>query len=469
MKKFITYSVFFFFLFSFLMLSSCSKGFAAIDFYEVELNNSTGTADVITADYSDRTNVYGRINNNHYDIDYYRISFTAKTRVKIFGYWTGTHNGKGWEDDLLIGVLNNSGSLTHVAEYTKINTSYYSYLEVTLNAGTYYIVVMQNDEYPTLYINQPYTVMMQFNYTQTAIATTGVTLDKNSISLVGLGSSEKLTATVEPANASNKNVTWKSSDTSVATVSSNGTVTAIGAGQAIITATTVNGSFSATSSVEVVIPIASITTDRNRLDFVGQNHTIKITPTILPLNATNQVLSFESDNPNAATVSNDGTITSVNGGSGHIIVKSTDGSNIVLSIPFNVSIPISKIEYHESKQKISIAGLNSEQTLTYALEPENATNKNIKWISSDPSVVSVDSSGNLTSLKYGEAVITIMSTDGTNLQDTIIVTVSYDIPWMLIFGGIVALLLAGFAFFKFKPRKSKLNLDTTPSLVSDNQ
>jgi uncharacterized protein YjdB len=467
MKKFFTYSMFFFVVFIALIFASLPKGFAALNFYEVELNNSTGTADVITADYSDRTNVYGQINNNHYDIDYYRFNLTAKTRVKIYGYWTGTHNGKGWEDDLLIGVLNSAGTLTHVAEYTKINTSYYSYLDVTLNAGTYYMVVMQNDEYPTLYINQPYTAMMQFNYIQTAVAATGISIDKSSISLIGLGTSEKLIATVEPTNATNKNVTWKSSDTSVASVSSNGTVTAVGAGQAIITATSVSGGFTATTSVSVVIPIASITTDRNNLELIGRNHTIKLTPSILPLNATNQVLRWESDNPSAATVSNDGTITSVNGGVGHIVISSTDGSNIILRIPFKVTIPISKIEYLETKQKISLVGLNEEHALTYVLEPENATNKNLKWISSDPSVVSVDNAGVLTSLSYGEAVVTIMSTDGTNLQDTIIVSVNYNIPWFLIIGGIIGVVGLGFYFLKFKSKKIKINSVHTSSSESE--
>ena len=86
--------------------------------------------------------------------------------------------------------------------------------------------------------------------TFTAIAVTGVTLNKTSAS-ISVGETETLTATVAPSNALNKAVTWTSSNTSVATVS-NGTVTAVAAGSATITVTTTDGSFTATCAVTVV-------------------------------------------------------------------------------------------------------------------------------------------------------------------------------------------------------------------------
>ena len=79
------------------------------------------------------------------------------------------------------------------------------------------------------------------------IAVTGVSLDKTSLSLTE-GASEKLLATVSPANATNKSVTWSSSDDSVATVDANGKVTAVKAGTATITVRTVDGGKTATST-----------------------------------------------------------------------------------------------------------------------------------------------------------------------------------------------------------------------------
>ena len=88
----------------------------------------------------------------------------------------------------------------------------------------------------------------------TIISVTSVTLNKSSLSLTGVGSTEKLSATVNPSDATNKNVSWKSSNTAVATVSSDGTVKAIGAGSATITVTTEDGNKTATVTVRVIVP-----------------------------------------------------------------------------------------------------------------------------------------------------------------------------------------------------------------------
>ena len=85
----------------------------------------------------------------------------------------------------------------------------------------------------------------------TTIPVTGVLLDQNALTLTE-GDTVQLTATVEPANATNQGVTWESSDTSIATVSEDGTVTAISAGTVTITATAKDGSgVSASCSVTV--------------------------------------------------------------------------------------------------------------------------------------------------------------------------------------------------------------------------
>ena len=89
------------------------------------------------------------------------------------------------------------------------------------------------------------------------IPVTGVSLDKNELTLT-VGQTEKLTATVEPSNATNKNVSWSSSDTAVATVASDGTVTAVGAGTATITVTTEDGNKTATCTVTVTEPVVNL-------------------------------------------------------------------------------------------------------------------------------------------------------------------------------------------------------------------
>ena len=95
---------------------------------------------------------------------------------------------------------------------------------------------------------------------------TGVTLDSTELSLY-TGESKTLTATVAPDNATNKAVTWESSNTEVATVDNNGKVTAVSAGTATITVTTTDGEKIATCTVNVTEPSYSITADTTALDF----------------------------------------------------------------------------------------------------------------------------------------------------------------------------------------------------------
>ena len=100
------------------------------------------------------------------------------------------------------------------------------------------------------------------NVTVQAIAVTDVSLNKSSLNLQ-IGGNETLTATVAPTNATNKNITWESSNTAVATVN-NGKVTGVAAGTATITATTVDGNKTATCTVTVTagppVPDTNLTT-----------------------------------------------------------------------------------------------------------------------------------------------------------------------------------------------------------------
>ena len=95
-------------------------------------------------------------------------------------------------------------------------------------------------------------------HTNAWVAATGVELNKTSTS-IGVGNTETLTPTFTPTNASNRNIAWTSSNTSVATVA-NGVVTAVAEGSATITATTEDGSFTATCDVTVVLPIVTLPT-----------------------------------------------------------------------------------------------------------------------------------------------------------------------------------------------------------------
>ena len=157
------------------------------------------------------------------------------------------------------------------------------------------------------------------------IAVTGVSLDKTSLSMTE-GEAYTLTATVSPANATNKSVTWTSSSNSVVTVSSTGVVTAKAAGTATITVTTVDGAKTATCAVTVKaapVAVTGVSLNKSYLSMsVGDTETL--TATVLPSNATDKSVTWSSNNTSVATVSSTGVVTANEIGVATITVTTTD-------------------------------------------------------------------------------------------------------------------------------------------------
>ena len=119
------------------------------------------------------------------------------------------------------------------------------YLATTTTTGNA-MVYLNADEYAPAWQSTGYAAQVTLNKSETAVRS---------------GSTETLTATVLPSNATNKSVTWSSSDTSVATVSSSGVVTGVSRGKAVITATTVEGGYSASCEVTVTQRVTINTTN----------------------------------------------------------------------------------------------------------------------------------------------------------------------------------------------------------------
>ena len=138
--------------------------------------------------------------------------------------------------------------------------------------------------------------------TPTAIAVTGVTLNKTGITLEVDGS-ETLTATVAPDNATNKKVTWKSDKPEIATVDDSGKITGVKEGEATITVTTEDGGKTATCKVTVeaaTIAVTDVTLNKTELTLeVDGSETL--TATVAPDDATNQNVTWKSDNPEIVT------------------------------------------------------------------------------------------------------------------------------------------------------------------------
>ena len=172
------------------------------------------------------------------------------------------------------------------------------------------------------------------------VLATGISLNQTTLSFNAPNQTATLAATITPSNATNKNITWTSSNTAVATVSNAGVITAIANGMATITAKTTDGTnLTATCEVTVSIPVLAtgISLNQTTLSFNAPNQTATLTATITPSNATNKTVSWTSSNTAVATVSNAGVVTAIANGTATITAKTTDGTNLIATCTVIVS------------------------------------------------------------------------------------------------------------------------------------
>ncbi|WP_055092677.1 Ig-like domain-containing protein [Flavobacterium aquidurense] len=181
--------------------------------------------------------------------------------------------------------------------------------------------------------NEETSAIGTFSWTQssscssTSVPVTGITVTPATVTL-SAGTTQQLTPTVAPANATNKTVSYSSNNTGVATVNGAGLITAIASGSATITVTTQDGAKTATAvitvnSSNVVVTSVSLSPASASLSVGG---TQQLTPTVLPANATNKTVSYTSNNTGVATVNASGLVTAIANGTATITVTTQDGN-----------------------------------------------------------------------------------------------------------------------------------------------
>ena len=156
------------------------------------------------------------------------------------------------------------------------------------------------------------------------VAVTGVSLSPESLTVHG-SESLQLTAIVEPSDATNKIVLWESDNESVASVNASGQVTGVAVGSAVITATTLDGGFSDTSSVSVTnVDVIGVTVTPSSIKITEGNNATA-TARVLPATALNKSVSWSSDNTSVATVNENGLISALAAGSATITATTEQG------------------------------------------------------------------------------------------------------------------------------------------------
>lgn len=253
------------------------------------------------------------------------------------------------------------------------------------------------------------------------IPSTGVTLNATSLNMYTT-QKKTLTATVSPSSASDKSVTWKSSNTKVATVSESGVVKAVAKGTATITCKTNDTGKTASCTVKVTkkINVNSVSLNKSSKTLSkGKKYQLKAT--IEPSNASLKTVSWKSTDTSVATVSNTGLVTAKKNGSAKIICTTADGKYTAVC-KITVKTKVTGVTLNKTKTSVYVGGTKQ---LTAKVEPSNATNKGVKWKSSDKSVATVNSNGKVTGKSKGSAVITCTTKDGSYKASCVISVSKY--------------------------------------------
>ncbi|WP_099469015.1 Ig-like domain-containing protein [Konateibacter massiliensis] len=242
------------------------------------------------------------------------------------------------------------------------------------------------------------------------VEVTGVTVKPASLALKA-GQSEVLTATVAPADATDKSLTWASSNDNVATVAANGIVTAKANGTATITATTVNGK-TATSQVTVTTDVTGVALSSKAVT-IAVGKTTTLTATVAPATASNKTVTFATSDAKVATVNAAGVVTGKASGTATITATTANGKTATATVTV-ASVTLN------AKSATLQAGKSTTALKVATKFPSNDTVAS--WTSSNTKVATVNSSGKITATKTaGKTTITVTMKSGATASATITV------------------------------------------------
>ena len=248
---------------------------------------------------------------------------------------------------------------------------------------------------------------------------TGVSLDHSEVE-INVGKKLQLTATISPDTAGNKDVSWESSNTVVATVSSSGLVSGLSSGTAVITAISdEDDTISASCTVTVSssggggsssgsVDVSGIVLDKSTVTLaVGGEKTM--TATVSPSDADDRTVTWKSGNSGIATVNANGLIKGIKEGVTEITATAGKYSAVCTVTVSNTIVAVNGINLNYTVLNLS---KGQQYQLTPTISPDNATNTTIYWSSDSPGVVAVDTSGLVTAKNIGSAVVSVSTEDG---------------------------------------------------------
>lgn len=267
-----------------------------------------------------------------------------------------------------------------------------------LAKGTTIVTVCDNK-------NQAVKATCTINVSRAEIKVEKVELDPSE-KKIDIGGTFEIKATVTPSDADDKKLDWASDNEDVATVDNTGKVTAVGCGEAVITAASQNG---IKGYCKVTVPkydVERVELSISSLDNFPVGATETITVTVTPSNATDQSVTWTSSDEEIVSVDKDGKVTALKVGEA-TVTATVDGESATCSVV--VVNVVKSISLDQSSKTLKVGDkfvLKENITLN---NPDYSTVPTVSWTTSAPDLVSVDQSGNVEALALGKAVITVTS------------------------------------------------------------
>lgn len=242
------------------------------------------------------------------------------------------------------------------------------------------------------------------------------------------GEKTKLIPTIQPENAENKDVTWSSGNESIAKVASDGTITAVSAGQVDIICTAQDGGeTTAIYKLNVVVGTKKLTLGQKTLTVVigaGEEGALKqITYTLSPEDTTFTDIEWTSSDESVAVVDKNGVVKGISAGKATITAIPSDprlGAKGKVSCVVTVGQAVTGLSINNAPEQLA---KGKAVVLKTTVSPENAMNKKIAWTTSDKSVATVDAKGTLKAVGVGKATITATAQDGSGKSASFTVVV----------------------------------------------
>lgn len=291
------------------------------------------------------------------------------------------------------------------ADGSKRETTAYRVENTALTAGNHSITVSYNG------------AKTSFQVTVKDIPVTSLKLNKQSATLHP-DESAALQADIQPANATDKSIAWKSSNSAVASVDEKGRVTALKSGTAVISAVMKNG-LRAECKVTVKIAVDYVQLDSTYKD-VYVTQTGQLNATVYPEDATNKKVKWRSTNTSVVRVDQTGHYKALKSGFAYIYATSEDNEHIERFCEINVNVPPVEVNIQESSLNLK---RGQSYQLNYTAYSPTGVDVAFKWESVDPKIASVNQKGVITALREGVISITLNSSYN-NGGDMVLVTVT---------------------------------------------